>query len=130
MSNQKQSGKYKHNREKNYSASHPLYDLAKTICNPKGENTGHTAEYNGITFQLYMCRDTYYDEQGIPEREVTVTGLDEQEERWHVYRKDAAELAAERKRSAGNSNSIMLTMITKTVTFLGSFVATTMTVVN
>ena len=36
---------------------------------------------------------TYYDEQGTPEREVTVMGLDEQEDRWHVYRKDAAQLA-------------------------------------
>jgi len=98
MDNQKQSGKFKHIREKNYSASHPLYDLAKTICNPKGEDTGHTAEYNGITFQLYSCKDTNYNEQGIPEREVYVTGLDEQEDRWHVYRKDAAELAAERKK--------------------------------
>ena len=87
MIRQQTHRKFKHIREKDYSASHPLYDTMKAICNPKGENSGHTAEYNGITFQLYMCRDTYYDEQGIPEREVTVKGLDEQEDRWHVYRR-------------------------------------------
>jgi hypothetical protein len=65
----------------------------KALCNPDGENCGHTAEYNGITFQLYMCQDTYYDEQGIPQREVTVMGLDQQEDRWHVYRYNAEELA-------------------------------------
>lgn len=87
--------KIKHIREKSYDSSHSLYDAMKAICNPKGENSGHTAEYNGITFQLYMCRDTYYDEQGIPEREVTVMGLDEQDDRWHVYRRNAEELAAQ-----------------------------------
>ena len=53
--------KFKHIREKNYESSHPLYDAMKSICNPNGENSGHTAEYNGTTFQLYMCKDTYYD---------------------------------------------------------------------
>ena len=85
--------KFKHVREKSYDSSHPLYDAMKAICNPDGENCGHTTEYNGMTFQLYMCQDTYYDEQGIPQREVTVMGLDQQEERWNVYRKNAEELA-------------------------------------
>lgn len=88
----------KHIREKSYDSSHSLYDAMKAICNPKGENSGHTAEYNGITFQLYMCRDTYYDEQGIPAREVTVMGLDEQEDRWHIYRRNAKELAVQREK--------------------------------
>ena len=39
--------KFKHIREKNYDSSHPLYDAMKAICNPKDENCGHTAEYNG-----------------------------------------------------------------------------------
>lgn len=87
--------KFRHVRTKYYDSSHPLYDMMKAICNPEGENSGHTAEYNGMTFQLYMCRDTYYDEQGVPQREVTVMGLNEQEERWRVYRKNAEELAAQ-----------------------------------
>ena len=95
MSIQQTHKKIKHIREKSYDSSHPLYDAMKAICNPKGENSGHTAEYNGITFQLYMCRDTYYDEQGIPAREVTVMGLDEQEDRWHIYRRNAKELAVQ-----------------------------------
>lgn len=98
MSEQQPIRRFKHIREKNYDSSHPLYDAMKAICNPEGETTGHTAEYKGLTFQLYMCKDTYYDEQGTPEREVTVMGLDEQEDRWHVYRKNAAQLAAERKK--------------------------------
>ena len=85
--------KFKHVREKSYYASHPLYDLAAAICNPKGENFGHTAEYNGMPFQLHSCRDTYYDERGIPQREVSVMGLDQQEERWDVFRYNAEELA-------------------------------------
>lgn len=92
--------KFKHVREKNYSSSHPLYDAMKAICNPDGENSGHTAEYNGLTFQLYMCKDTYYDEQGIPQREETVMGLDEQEDRWHVYQKNAEELAKQAEESS------------------------------
>lgn len=90
--------KFKHVREKNYDSSHPLYDAMKAICNPEGENCGHTAEHNGISFQLYMCRDTYYDEQGIPQREVTVMGLDQQEDRWNVYRYNAEELAERAKK--------------------------------
>jgi hypothetical protein len=85
--------KFKHVREKSYYASHPLYDLAAAICNPKGENCGHIAEYNGMSFQLHSCRDTYYDERGIPQREVSVMGLDQQEERWDVFRYNAEELA-------------------------------------
>ena len=92
--------KFKHVREKNYDSSHPLYDCMKAICNPEGENSGHTAKYNGMTFQLYMCRDTYYDEQGIPQREVSVMGLDQQEDRWNVYRYNAEELA-ERSKNMG-----------------------------
>ena len=90
--------KFKHVREKNYDSSHPLYDAMKVLCNPKGENSGHTAEYNGITFQLYSCIDTYYDEQGIPQREVSVSGLNEQEDRWTVYRYNAEELAERAKK--------------------------------
>ena len=51
-----------------------------------------------MTFQLYMCKDTYYDEQGIPQREVTVMGLDQQEDRWHVYQYNAEELAERAKK--------------------------------
>ena len=89
---------FKHVREKSYDSSHPLYDAMKALCNPEGENCGHTAEYKGMTFQLYMCRDTYYDEQGIPQREVLVMGLNEQEDRWHVYRYNAEELAERAKK--------------------------------
>ncbi|MBR1932397.1 MAG: hypothetical protein IJ841_01765 [Prevotella sp.] len=98
MKEQKIIPKFKHVREKDYSSSHPLYDAMKSICNPDGENSGHTAEYNGMTFQLNMCKDTYYDEQGIPQSEVTVMGLDEQEDRWHVYRRNAEELAEAAKK--------------------------------
>ena len=89
--------KFKHVREKSYYASHPLYDFAAAICNPKGENCGHIAEYNGMSFQLHSCRDTYYDERGIPQREVSVMGLDQQEERWDVFRYNAEELAERMK---------------------------------
>ena len=40
-----------------------------------------------------MCKDTYYDEQGIPLREVSVMGLDQQEDRWDVYRYNAEDFA-------------------------------------
>ena len=93
MEHNKAPYKFKHVREKSYDSSHPLYDAMKALCNPDGENCGHTAEYNGMTFQLYMCQDTYYDEQGVPQSEVTVMGLDQQEDRWHVYRYNAEELA-------------------------------------
>ena len=98
MKEHKNTPKFKHIREKNYDSSHPLYDAMKAICNPEGENSGHTAEYNGMTFQLYMCRDTYYDEEGVPQREVSVMGLNEQEDRWHVYRYNAEELAERTKK--------------------------------
>ena len=98
MEHNKTPFRFKHIREKNYDSSHPLYDVMKTICNPDGENSGHTAEYKGMTFQLYMCRDTYYDEQGIPQREVSVLGLDQQEDSWHVYRYNAEELAERAKK--------------------------------
>lgn len=98
MEHDNQSFKFKHIREKDYDSSHPLYDAMKALCNPEGENSGHTAEYNGMTFQLYSCRDTYYDEQGVPQREVSVLGLNEQEERWHVYRYNAEELAERAKK--------------------------------
>ena len=45
MKEQKTTPKFKHIREKNYDSSHPLYDAMKTICNPEGENSGHTADY-------------------------------------------------------------------------------------
>ena len=98
MSKQQPPRKFKHVREKNYSTSHALYDAMKALCNPEGENTGYTAEYKDITFHLYSCKDTYYDEHGIPEREVTVMGLDEQEDRWHVYQRNAKELAVQREK--------------------------------
>lgn len=90
--------KFKHVREKNYDSSHPLYDAMKTLCNPEGKNSGHTAEYNGMTFQLYSCEDTYYDEQGIPQRKVCVMGLDQQEDKWDVYRYNAEDLAERAKK--------------------------------
>ncbi len=93
MEHNNTSYKFKHIREKNYDSSHPLYDAMKAICNPEDENSGHTADYNGITFHLYMCKDTYYDEQGIPLREVSVMGLDQQEDRWDVYRYNAEDFA-------------------------------------
>lgn len=86
MEQDKKSFKFKHVREKHCDSSHPLYDAMKALCNPEGENCGHSAEYNGMTFKLYMCRDTYYDEHGISQREVSVMGLDQQEDRWPVYR--------------------------------------------
>lgn len=98
MEQNKKSYKFKHIREKSYDSSHPLYDEMKAICNPEGENSGHTAEYNGMSFLLYMCSDTYYDEQGIPQREVSVMGLDQQEDRWNVYRYNAEELAESAKK--------------------------------
>lgn len=85
--------KFKHIREKAFFASHPLYDAMRTICNPTGENCGATANYNGEVFQLDRTIDTYYDENGKPEREVMVTDLDQPEERWTVYKKNAEELA-------------------------------------
>lgn len=98
MEHDKAPYKFKHIRKKSYDSSHPLYDAMKSICNPEGENCGHTTEYNGMTFQLYMCTDTYYDEQGIPQREVTVMGLDQQEDRWQVCRYNAEELAERAKK--------------------------------
>ena len=98
MNEQKTTPKFEHIREKSYDSSHPLYDAMKAICNPDGENSGHTAEYNGMTFQLYSCRDTYYDEEGVPQREVSVMGLNEQEDRWHVCRYSADELAERTKK--------------------------------
>lgn len=88
-----QTKRFKHIREKEYASSHPLYDLASTICNPEGEDSGHIAEYKGKNFRLHTCTDTYYDEQGIPQREVTVMNLDQQESNWIAYRKNAKELA-------------------------------------
>lgn len=84
--------KFKHIREKSFFASHPLYDAVRTICNPTGENCGATANYNGEEFQLDTTIDTYYDETGKPEREVMVTNLDQPEEKWTVYKRDAKEL--------------------------------------
>lgn len=98
MEQDKKSFKFKHIREKDYDSSHPLYDAMKAICNPDGENCGHTTEYKGMTFQLYRCTDTYYDEQGIAQREVSVSGLDQQDDRWYVYRYNAEELAERAKK--------------------------------
>ena len=109
MKEHKNTPKFKHIREKNYDSSHPLYDAMKAICNPEGENSGHTAEYNGMTFQLYMCRDTYYDEEGVPQREVSVMGLNEQEDRWHVYRYNAEELAKDLPVHQSKAISLKLT---------------------
>ncbi len=91
------SVKIKHIREKDYYSSHPLYDLMGSICNPEGENSGHTVEYKGRTFRLSSCRDIYFDEHGVPLREVDVINLDQQESQWTVFRKDAGELEKETK---------------------------------
>ena len=85
--------RFKHIREKSFFASHPLYDAMNEICNPTGESCGASIKYNGKTFKLDATIDTYYDETGKPEREVMVTNLDQPEEEWTVYRKNAEELA-------------------------------------
>jgi len=87
------SPKFKHIREKSFFASHPLYDAMNDICNPTGESCGVTVKHNGKTFKLDATIDTYYDETGKPQREVMVTNLDQPEERWTVYRRNAEELA-------------------------------------
>lgn len=96
--NVKSAPKFKHIREKSYLASHPLYDLMGEICNPENEICGHTTDYNGLTFRLDACIDTYYDEHGIPKRRVSVQGLNQQEDRWTVYETNAEELAEEKKK--------------------------------
>ena len=92
------SAKFKHVRVKSYDSPHPLYDMARSICNPEGESCGDTVEYKGMTFQPYSCSDTYYDENGIAKLEVNVYGLNEPEDRWWVYRRNAEELAKEAKK--------------------------------
>ena len=85
--------KFKHIRRKSFFASHPLYDAMNDICNPTGESCGVTVKYGGKTFKLDATIDTYYDETGKPQREVMVTNLDQPEEKWTVYKKNAEELA-------------------------------------
>ena len=85
--------KFKHIREKRFFASHPLYDVMNNICNPTGESCGVEATYNGQKFKLDSTIDTYFDETGKPEREVMVTDLNQPEEKWTVYKKNAEELA-------------------------------------
>ena len=85
--------KFKHIREKRFFASHPLYDVMNNICNPTGESCGVEATYNGQIFKLDSSIDTYFDETGKPEREVMVTDLNQPEEKWTVYKKNAEELA-------------------------------------
>lgn len=85
--------KLKHIREKRFFASHPLYDAMNNICNPTGESCGVETTYNGQKFKLDSTIDTYYDEEGKTEREVMVTNLNEPEEKWTVYKKNAEELA-------------------------------------
>jgi len=85
--------KFIHIREKRFFASHPLYDAMNGICNPTGESCGVTENYNGQMFKLDSTIDTYYDETGRPESEVMVTNLNQPEEKWTVYRKNAEELA-------------------------------------
>ena len=86
--------KFKHIREKRFFASHPLYDVMNNICNPTGESCGVEATYNGQKFKLDSTIDTYFDETGKPEREVMVTDLNQPEEKWTVYKKNAEELAS------------------------------------
>jgi hypothetical protein len=86
--------KFKHIREKRFFASHPLYDVMNNICNPTDENCGVEATYNGQKFKLDSTIDTYFDETGKPEREVMVTDLNQPEEKWTVYKKNAEELAS------------------------------------
>ena len=85
--------KFKHIRKKSFFASHPLYDAMNEICNPTGESCEVSVKYNGLTFKLDTTIDTYYDETGKPEREVMVTNLNQPEEKWTVYKKNAEELA-------------------------------------
>jgi hypothetical protein len=87
------SPKFKHIREKSFFASHPLYDAVNDICNPTGESCGVTVKYAGKTFKLDATIDTFYDETGKPQREVMVTNLNQPEEKWTVYKKNAEELA-------------------------------------
>jgi hypothetical protein len=86
--------KFKHIREKRFFASHPLYDVMNNICNPTDESCGVEATYNGQKFKLDSTIDTYFDETGKPEREVMVTDLNQPEEKWTVYKKNAEELAS------------------------------------
>ena len=86
--------KFKHIREKRFFASHPLYDVMNNICNLTDENCGVEATYNGQKFKLDSTIDTYFDETGKPEREVMVTDLNQSEEKWTVYKKNAEELAS------------------------------------
>ena len=86
--------KFKHIREKRFFASHPLYDVMNNICNPTGESCGVETTYNGQKFKLDSTIDTYFDETGKPEREVMVIDLNQPEEKWTVYKKNAEELAS------------------------------------
>ncbi len=85
--------KFKHIREKRFFASHPLYDAMNDICNPTGESCGVTVKHVGKTFKLDATVDTYFDATGKPQREVMVTNLDQPEEEWTVYKRNAEELA-------------------------------------
>ena len=85
--------KIKHIRKKLFFASHPLYDLASAICNPSEESCGEETTYKGKMFKLDTVIDTYFDESGKPQREVTVMNLNEPDKNWTVYKKDAEELA-------------------------------------
>ena len=85
--------KFKHIREKSFFASHPLYDVMNDICNPSGENCNVEVTYKGVVFRLDSTIDTYYDKTGKPEREVMVMNLNQPEDKWTVYKKNAEELA-------------------------------------
>ena len=56
------------------------------LLHPINKNTTRNAQ-----IQTYPREN--YDENGKPEREVMVTNLDQPEERWTVYKKNAEELA-------------------------------------
>lgn len=96
--------KFKHIREKRFFASHPLYDAMNDICNPSGKNCGVEATYNGQKFKLDSTIDTYYDETGKPECEVMVTDLNQPEEKWTVYKRNAEDLAKRTKEEINLSN--------------------------
>jgi hypothetical protein len=115
--------KFKHIREKSFFASHPLYDAMNNICNPTGESCGVTVKYNDITFKLDATIDTYYDENGKPEREVRVTNLNLPEDKWTVYKKNAEELSNTTKKAPDLDNHpvIKQTLTDGKLSWLGKY---------